>query len=64
VADNSLQRHDDLNGDISDEAGIWREVKAMSKAKTPTKAGMPHFDGPELKTLLQAAATTARRHLH
>ena len=38
---------------IMDEAGIWREVKVMSKAKTPTKAGMPHFDGPELETLLQ-----------
>jgi hypothetical protein len=38
---------------IMDEAGIWQEVKVMSKAKTPTKAGMPHFDGHELETLLQ-----------
>jgi hypothetical protein len=36
---------------ILDEAGIWREVKAVSKAKTPTKTGIPHFDGRELKTV-------------
>jgi hypothetical protein len=30
---------------ILDEADIiWREVKGMSKAKTPRKTGMPHFD--------------------
>jgi hypothetical protein len=35
---------------IMDEAGIWQEVKVMSKAKTPMKTGMPPFDGPELET--------------
>jgi hypothetical protein len=37
---------------ILDEAGIWREVKAVSKVKTPTKTGIPHFDGRELGTVL------------
>jgi hypothetical protein len=31
---------------ILDEAGILREVKVMSKAKTPTKTAMPRIDGP------------------
>jgi hypothetical protein len=39
--------------DILDEAGIWREVRVMSKAKTPTKTCMPHFDGHDLETMLQ-----------
>jgi hypothetical protein len=38
---------------IVDKVGIWREVKAMSKAKISTKTGMPHFHGLELETLLQ-----------
>jgi hypothetical protein len=38
---------------IVDKAGIWREVKAMSKAKISTKTGMRHFQGLELETLLQ-----------
>jgi hypothetical protein len=39
--------------DILDEAGIWLEVKGMSKGKTHAKTGVPHFHGLEMETMLQ-----------
>jgi hypothetical protein len=38
--------------DFLNKAGIWREVKVMSNSTTQ-KTGMPHFDAPELETMLQ-----------